>query len=107
MLCDDIMRDAFKKSPQSVVSFLIMGSWLYYFKPECWPILEDETFDRACRWLYDNFDSIEHRYKHLIIKEDLAAGSLYSLKSYDYPTYLTWLSQHLSEAEEKPEWLGL
>lgn len=94
---DHKMREDFKEAPKSVVAWLIMGSWLYYYKPNLDPILEDATFDNACKWLYENYDKVEHKYKHLIKKDDLKQGSLYSLGSYDYPGSLIWIAEAMSE----------
>lgn len=94
---DNKARGDFKEAPQSVVAWILMASWLYYHKPTLSPILSDSTFDSMCKWLYDNYDKVEHRYKHLISKEDLKAGSLYSLGSYGFARPLNMIAEKLSE----------
>lgn len=95
---DDEMRKSYKRSINTVVPWLLMASYLYYLRPEHVPILSDCTFDRACEWLYDNWEVVEHRHKHLITKEDLAAGSLYALKENEYPLITKNTAVQLSES---------
>ena len=94
---DQQMREAFKDNNNSVVGYLLMASWIYYHKPHMAPILSDEVFDKSCKWLLDNFDNIDHRYKSRIAKRDLVAGSLYSLGSYDYPPFIIHFAELLSQ----------
>lgn len=55
------------------VPWYIMASYAYYVLDD--PILTDSTFDRLCRKLLENWDSIEHIHKHLLTKEALLAGT--------------------------------
>lgn len=80
---DQLARESFKNSKNVVVAWILMASYLYYLCDES--ILSDEVFDKMCKWLYANFDEVEHRHKYLIKKEDLSAGSLYQLQDWDYP----------------------
>lgn len=93
---NDKMREDFKKSKGSVVSWLLMASYLYYHRFGYDPILTDDVFDKACKWLHDNYDTVDHRFKHIISKEDLLAGSLYAVKREDYHWFLIKESERLS-----------
>ncbi len=81
-------RNDFKDSPQSVVAWILMSSYGYYTMPQNPSLLSDECFDNMCKWLLDNYDNVQHRFKHLITKSHLEAGSLYDVHAYDYPLEL-------------------
>ena len=81
---DDEARKAFKHNKNSVVSYILGASYAYYTFNES--VLSDECFDGMCRWLHDNWDSVEHQHKHLFTKEDMKNGSLFMLKPKDYPS---------------------
>lgn len=93
---DNKMREDFKKAPGSVVAWLIMASWLYYHRFDSVPIISDTTYDKAFDWLSKNYDKVEHRFKHLITKEDFKSGSLYALKAKDYPQPLIVIAEKMS-----------
>lgn len=80
---DQFARECFKKNRNSVISFILAASYAYYILDR--PILNDNVFDGICRYALENWDSLEHQHKHLITKEDLENGSLYSLGMMDYP----------------------
>ena len=81
---DNEAREAFKHNKNSIVSYILSASYAYYvFDEGC--ILSDTAFDKACAWVYENWDSIEHQHKHLFSKEDMKNGSLFMLKPDDYP----------------------
>lgn len=83
MLRDDLAREAFRRKKSTVVPWVLMASYAYYILSES--LLEDGTFDKMCKYLYDNWDSIEHRHKNLFTREDMSSGSLFMLKADDYP----------------------
>lgn len=95
MYLDDMARQDFKKAKQSVVGWILMASFQYYHKDT--NLLADTTFDKMCKWLLDNYDTVEHRYKHLITRDQLQAGSLYDLGTHDYPIQLIRISERLVE----------
>ena len=80
---DQAAREAFKKNPNTAVSFFLMASFCYYCLFES--VLADETYDRLAKYLLDNYDKLDHPHKHLFDKEDLRAGTLYKLKGEAYP----------------------
>jgi len=98
MLLDELSRKEFAKNKNSIIGFIIMASYLYYHKPDYPPILSDHVYDRMCKYLLSNYDTIQHRLKYLIDKEDLSAGSLYKLGYNEYPYNIRLLAIELSEA---------
>lgn len=47
--------------------------------------MTDEAFDKMCKWMFDNYDALEHEHKALVTKEMLNAGSGFNIKRDDYP----------------------
>lgn len=80
---DDKMRECFKTSHNLVVPWLLAASFCYYRLDQS--ILSDAVFDKACRWLLDNYDGVTHKHKYLLDKGSLEAGTLYHLIESDYP----------------------
>ena len=89
----------FKENKSSIIGYLLAASWIYYHREHMTPILSDELFDKLCKWVYKHYDSLEHKYKHLINKDDLLAGSLFSIGSYDYPRGLCIAAEMMSEGK--------
>ena len=71
----------YDKNSNMLVPYYLMYSYLYYEKDS--PIISDAEYDTICIRLDDEWDVIEHYHKHIIDKENLVAGTGYSLK---YPT---------------------
>lgn len=61
----------------------LLHSYLYYILDQ--PVIPDEEYDKICKDLYEKWDEINHLHKHLVSKDDLKAGTGYSLTIYDYP----------------------
>ena len=80
---DEAVRECFKKNKNSCVSFWLVCSYCYYIRHES--LMSDEAFDKMSRWMFDNYDKLEHNHKYLITKEMLIVGSGYNLKEKDYP----------------------
>jgi len=59
-----------------VEAFLI-HSYLYYELDE--NIIVDTEYDLLAKRLLDNWEAIEHEYKHLIIEDDLRCGSGFNI----------------------------
>lgn len=88
---DEVAREDFKKAKASVVAWILMASYAYYLRYES--LLSDECFDKMCHYLLENYDSVQHRHKHLITKDMLKAGSCYNLTNDDYPNGLKMLTE--------------
>lgn len=85
MTYDHIARDAYKGSPASAVYYLVLAGYLYYIRD--FSLLSDETFDKMAKVVLEK--KIKHsKLSHLFTDEDLAAGSLFKLKSTDYPDFI-------------------
>ena len=80
---DAAARAAFKKNPNTTISFFLSASLAYYCRYES--LLSDECFDKMCKWMLKHYDELEHQHKHLVTKEGLETGSGYYLKDSDYP----------------------
>lgn len=99
MNCDQQMREEFKENPQCVIGYMLMASYLYYHKEGMEPILSDIVFDKACKWLYDNYNSVEHKFKDIIEREALQAGSLFAVPLWKYDNQLKRIAILLSEGD--------
>jgi len=64
-------------------SVFMMSSYLYYIR--FMPILYDREYDMIASELLSKWDDFDHMHKHLVTKEDLSAGTLFSLSDEDYP----------------------
>ena len=51
----------------------LMCAYAYYVEDK--PLISDTEFDKLSKEILENYDTIEHRHKHLITKEDLEAGT--------------------------------
>ena len=71
----------YDKNSNMLVPYYLMYSYLYYEKDS--PIISDAEYATICKRLHDEWDDIEHYHKHIIDKENLVAGTGYSIK---YPT---------------------
>ena len=80
---DDISED-----PNRAMVWMMAASYLYYCFHES--LLSDETFDMLCKNLLERYDELpEHRhFQKLVTKEDLKAGTLYTVKEEEYPMIL-------------------
>lgn len=93
MNLDQKARELIAEGPNLIVPWFLMASYLYYHKSES--LFSDTYYDELAKDLLSNWDSIEHSHKYLIPKEDLIAGSLYSLKANDYPTFCKGAAMYL------------
>lgn len=75
-----------------MVPHYLMAAYIYYYKDA--QIMTDSDFDKMAKELLENYDTIAHRHKHLITKEDLAAGTLL-LAEEKYPTITKDCAMHL------------
>jgi NAD-dependent DNA ligase len=77
---DSEARESFKKSPNTTISWYLAASYAYYTRYES--LLSDETYDKMCKYMLDNYEKLEHTHKHLVDKEALRAGTGYQIKEY-------------------------
>jgi hypothetical protein len=80
---DNQCRQDFQINKSSCVAWYLMASYLYYREAES--LLSDETFDKMCLYMLNNWDTIEHRYKHLVNKESLSAGTGFDIEFNRFP----------------------
>ena len=74
-----------RKTTKAVVGWILIASWCYYVDSNPCSLLSDQQFDKACAWLLRHYDTVEHKYKHLLPREALAAGTAYQLAMHQYP----------------------
>jgi len=75
---------SFVKSENLLVPWYLMASYLYYLKDIS--LLQDHEYDLVCKEIFERWDKIDHQHKELISKEDLKAGTGFSLREEDYPS---------------------
>ena len=82
-----------------LMSVFLVTSYAYYRRYVS--LLKDETYDKIAKTLHDHWDELEHPHKHLVTKEDLAAGTLYALR--DYPRIVKHCAEDKIRAHEVKE----
>ena len=66
-----------------LVPWYLMASYLYYHEDVS--LLSDSLYDRLCKQLDAEWDSIDHRHKRLVDRASLTAGTGYTIPRDDYP----------------------
>lgn len=82
---DEQMTADMRITHNAVVGWLLMASYVYYVEHARVSLLSDQQFDKACNWLLRHYDGVTHKYKHLLPREALVAGTAYHLREKDYP----------------------
>lgn len=80
---DEKCREDFKSNPSSCIAWYLMASYAYYKENES--LLSDSTFDKMCLYILTNWTTLEHRYKHLVNKESLTAGTGFDVEWNRFP----------------------
>lgn len=80
---DSVVRGLFKKNRNCCISWFLSSSYCYYILYQ--PLLSDEFFDAMCKWMLENYDSLEHEHKSLVTKDMLIAGSGFNIPYDGYP----------------------
>ena len=62
-----------ESQPHLAVVYYLSSVYLYAEHSD--PVLSDLCFEWVCRYLYDNFDTIDHRHKHLVDKRALLTAT--------------------------------
>ena len=81
----------------ALYSHYLMSSYLYYKNLPVVP-WSDVQFDMACKRLLLEWDDIDHIHKHLCSKEDLEAGTGFSI---DFPLQTQHAAMHWVESLTK------
>jgi NAD-dependent DNA ligase len=83
--------------PAQLVTFYLMASYLYY---QCdISLMADSEYDKICKRLLAEWDSIEHVHKKVIDYDSLGATTGFTLRLHDYP--LITQSAALRYAQER------
>jgi len=91
---DDLCKESIKNDPNVIIAWYLMASYVYYIQ-HTQSLLTDDLYDNLAKFIRLDWDKIEHRHKHLITQEDLAAGTLYNLKEAQYPRIVVGAIGHL------------
>jgi len=100
---DAQMTRDMQQTTNAVVGWLLMASWVYYIEQAPVSLLSDQQFDRACSWLLRHYDSVTHKYKELLPKDALIAGTAYHLSAGVYPVGIIRLARMAREALENQQ----
>jgi NAD-dependent DNA ligase len=92
---DNLARECFKKSPNTIVAWLLMASYCYYCRYES--IISDSVYDKMMKYFLDNYEKITHRHKHFFDKNMLEAGTAFNIKREDYPLITRVAAEKLME----------
>lgn len=77
----------------------LMASYAYYILNQS--VMPDTEYDQLARFLLEHYDEFEHQHKYLVTKEDLQAGTLFTLKDEDYPMMVKGGVTYWLEAQEE------
>lgn len=91
---DSILDKLVEVSPNMMVPWFLMASYLYYHRDVS--LLTDERYDRLCQDLQQAWPEVEHVHKKVISLEHLKAGTGYSIAPEDYPTICTHAATQLA-----------
>jgi hypothetical protein len=80
-----------------LVPWYLITAYAYYILDET--LIEDHEFDSMAKTLLSEYETVEHRHKHLITKENLEAGTLL-LAEDDYPTIAKTVAIELVRGKE-------
>lgn len=87
--------DIEKLDSKCLVQHYLMSSYAYGFLNRTY--MDDHAYDRLCKRLQDEFDSIEHRHKSLIDKDALSATTGYYIREENYPEIVKIAARNLVE----------
>ena len=88
-MMDQRAAELFAKNINMMVPWYLMAAYAYYKEDN--PIFNDSFFDNMAKTMLEKWDEIEHFHKHLINKDDLAAGTYLG----DYPERVKGGLEHL------------
>lgn len=86
---DQQAAELFAKNINMMVPWYLMAAYAYYKEDN--PIFSDSFFDEMAKTMLAKWDEIEHFHKHLINKDDLAAGTYLG----EYPERVKGGLEHL------------
>ena len=83
--------------PNQALAIYLMASYGYYILDI--PVISDTEYDNLAKHLLNVYDKITHVHRHLVDKNSLEAGTLFSLKEKDYPTIVKTAFHQFSEVQ--------
>ena len=76
-------KEVINGSINRCVAWYLINSYLYYICDLS--VITDTEYDKLCKRLYDEFDSITHPHKFLVDKDALNCGTAFHLTEDKYP----------------------
>jgi hypothetical protein len=95
-----MLEQPYKTKPNMLVPWYLMSAYAYYILDDSF--LSDAEFDSMAKELLKVYDTVEHRHKYLITKEDLKAGTL-MLSMEEYPPIVRGAAEHLLALKQEQE----
>lgn len=72
-MLDEYAAKIFAENINMTVPYYLMASYAYYIQDD--PIFTDGFYDTLAKRILDNWDTITHRHRDVLSKDDLEAGS--------------------------------
>lgn len=88
-LLDKECFDTIDTNENMLVPWYLMSAYAYYVEDD--PIISDSMYDNLAKKLLAHWDEVEHHHKHLISRDDLAAGTYLG----EYPSRVRGAVQEL------------
>lgn len=82
----ELMFDRILDKPNVIVPWYLSLSYAYYVLDES--LADDWAYDKLCKMLDRQWDSIKHQHKYLIDRSSLSAGTGYALDFDGFPTII-------------------
>ncbi len=95
--CDWVYEEI-NNTKMLVVAYLT-SCYIYYLKPNKRAICSDDVFDKITRELLKRYDEIDVNDRRLISKEDLRAGTGFSIKEENFPSPVKAIALTMSNKE--------
>lgn len=73
--------------PKHPIAKYLLASYCYYELDN--PIMTDEEFDKLCKYILTNYDTLTHMHKHLVSIDNLKASSALGI---EYPLVIQILA---------------
>ena len=88
-LLDKYCLDLIDDNPNLMIPWYFIAAYGYYEKDE--PLITDALFDRICKRMLKEWDTLEHRHKEYIEKDALEGGTFMG----EYPSLVEGAYQEL------------
>lgn len=97
---DSMLDLVSRKSRNMLIPYYLMASYLYYHRDVS--MLSDDRYDRLCKELDAEWDSLTHDHKQYIDRSLLAAGTGYALPVDLYPLRIIYAACSIAKIVAPP-----